>query len=176
MTCRAWPMRTVLDRIDAAIVAGERIAIWGDYDADGMTAIVVGSPPSGGSAPIRSATFLAHRRGLRPLGVGLLRPGLAGVTLVVTCDCGVSNAVEVDAAAGMGNDVVITDHHLPPAVLPRAAAVVDPHRPDCAYPDPTSPAPACRTSSRRRCWPAAASALTAWRRSAAIGTVADLAA
>jgi single-stranded-DNA-specific exonuclease len=58
------------------------------------------------------------------------------VTLVITCDCGVSNVAEVDIARGIGLDVVITDHHLPPAVLPRAAAVVDPHRPDCAYPDP----------------------------------------
>jgi len=59
-----------------------------------------------------------------------------GVRLIVTCDCGVANAVEVEIARSLGIDVVITDHHLPPAVLPRAVAVVDPHRPDCAYPDP----------------------------------------
>ena len=74
-------------------------------------------------------------------GYGLSVAGLRqladdGVRLVVTCDCGVSNAAEVDAAGAMGLDVVITDHHLPPATLPNAVAVVDPHRPDCAYPDP----------------------------------------
>ena len=126
-----------LDRIDAALQAGERIAIWGDYDADGMTAIVVWVTALRrvGADPIRYVpSRLAE-------GYGLSEPGLRdlasrGVTLVITCDCGVSNVAEVDLAREIGLDVVITDHHLPRAVLPRAAAVVDPHRPDCAYPDP----------------------------------------
>ena len=126
-----------LDRIDAALQASERIAIWGDYDADGMTAIVVWVTALRrvGADPIRYVpSRLAE-------GYGLSEPGLRdlasrGVTLVITCDCGVSNVAEVDVAREIGLDVVITDHHLPPAVLPRAAAVVDPHRPDCAYPDP----------------------------------------
>jgi single-stranded-DNA-specific exonuclease len=126
-----------LDRIDAAVANGERIAIWGDYDADGMTAIVVWVTALRrlGADPIRYVpSRIAEGYGLSESGLRDLAS--RGVTLVVTCDCGVSNAVEVDVAAGMGVDVVITDHHLPPAVLPRAAAVVDPHRPDCAYPDP----------------------------------------
>ena len=126
-----------LDRIDAALETGERIAIWGDYDADGMTAIVVWVTAMRrvGADPIRYVpSRLAE-------GYGLSEPGLRdlaarGVTLVITCDCGVSNVAEVDLAREIGLDVVITDHHLPGAVLPRAAAVVDPHRPDCAYPDP----------------------------------------
>ena len=126
-----------LDRIDAALRAGERIAIWGDYDADGMTAIVVWVTALRrvGADPIRYVpSRLAE-------GYGLSEPGLRdlasrGVTLVITCDCGVSNVAEVDAARELGLDIVITDHHLPQAVLPRAVAVVDPHRPDCAYPDP----------------------------------------
>ncbi len=125
-----------LDRIDAALRAGERIAIWGDYDADGMTAIVVWVTALRrlGADPIRYVpSRLAEGYGLSESGLRDLAG--RGVTLVVTCDCGVSNGPEVVAAAGMGIDVVITDHHLPPAVLPPAAAVVDPHRPDCAYPD-----------------------------------------
>jgi single-stranded-DNA-specific exonuclease len=126
-----------LDRIDVALQAGERIAIWGDYDADGMTAIVVWVTALRrvGADPIRYVpSRLAE-------GYGLSEPGLRdlasrGVTLVITCDCGVSNVAEVDLAREIGLDVVITDHHLPGAVLPRASAVVDPHRPDCAYPDP----------------------------------------
>jgi len=125
-----------LDRIDAAIAAGERIAIWGDYDADGMTAIVVWVTALRrlGADPLRYVpSRLAE-------GYGMSAPGLhdlagQGVGLVITCDCGVSNAVEVEIARSLGIDVVITDHHLPPAVLPRAVAVVDPHRPDCGYPD-----------------------------------------
>jgi single-stranded-DNA-specific exonuclease len=58
------------------------------------------------------------------------------VRLVVTCDCGVGNRVEVQAARELGMDVVVTDHHIPPAELPDAVAVVDPHRSDCSYPNP----------------------------------------
>ncbi|MGZ8511843.1 MAG: single-stranded-DNA-specific exonuclease RecJ [Candidatus Limnocylindria bacterium] len=126
-----------LDRIDAALEEGERIAIWGDYDADGMTAIVawVIALQRLGAEPIRYVpSRLAEGYGLSASGLRAL--AAQGVGLVVTCDCGVSNAAEVEVARSLGIDVVITDHHLPPADLPRAIAVVDPHRPDCAYPDP----------------------------------------
>src|SRR5687768_16088062 len=129
--------RVALDRIDAAIEEGERIAIWGDYDADGMTAIVVWVTALRrmGADPVRYVpSRLAEGYGLSESGLRQL--AAAGVGLVITCDCGVSNVAEVEFARSLGVDVVITDHHLPPAVLPRAIAVVDPHRPDCAYPDP----------------------------------------
>ena len=87
------------------------------------------------AAPIRSATFpRASPRATASRRVGPARPGGARHTLVVTCDCGVSNAAR-STSPEIGMDVVITDHHLPPPCC-RAAAVVDPHRPDCAYPDP----------------------------------------
>lgn len=126
-----------LDRIDAAVQRGERVAIWGDYDADGMTAIVVWvlALRRLGAEPVRYVpSRLSEGYGLSAAGLR----DLAGrdVRLVVTCDCGVSNAAEVEVARQLGIDVVVTDHHLPPAALPRAVAVVDPHRPDCAYPDP----------------------------------------
>ena len=126
-----------LNRIDRAIAAGERIAIWGDYDADGMTAIVVWVTALrrlGVEAVRYVPSRLAEGYGLSVSGLRQLADG--GVRLVITCDCGISNAAEVDEAGGMGLDVVITDHHLPPETLPNAAAVVDPHRTDCAYPDP----------------------------------------
>ena len=126
-----------LDRIDAALASNERIAIWGDYDADGMTAIVVWVEALRrlGADPTRYVpSRLAEGYGLSEAGLRSL--AAAGVRLVITCDCGVSNTAEVEVARGLGLDVVITDHHLPPAELPRAVAVVDPHRPDCAYPDP----------------------------------------
>lgn len=126
-----------LNRIEAAIDEHEPIAIWGDYDADGMTAVAI--------------WVLALRRlGVEPIryvpsrlaeGYGLSFEGLhslarRGVRLVVTCDCGVGNRVEVQAARDLGIDVVVTDHHIPPAELPDAVAVVDPHRSDCRYPNP----------------------------------------
>ncbi len=125
-----------IERIEAAVANAERIAIWGDYDADGMTAIVVWVTALRrlGAEPIRYVpSRLAEGYGLSVAGLRQL--ATAGVGLVITCDCGVSNAIEVDIARELGIDVVITDHHLPPPILPRAAAVVDPHRPDCAYPD-----------------------------------------
>jgi single-stranded-DNA-specific exonuclease len=128
--------RVALDRIDAALEEGERIAIWGDYDADGMTAIVVWVTALRrlGADPLRYVpSRLAEGYGLSEGGLRQL--AAAGVGLVITCDCGVSNAAEVEVARALGLDIVITDHHLPPPVLPRAIAVVDPHRPDCAYPD-----------------------------------------
>lgn len=126
-----------LDRIDLAIEDGERVAIWGDYDADGMTAIVVWVTALRrlGIDPVRYVpSRLAEGYGLSESGLRQL--AAAGVGLVITCDCGVSNAAEVEYARTLGVDVVITDHHLPPPVLPNAVAVVDPHRPDCEYPDP----------------------------------------
>jgi len=126
-----------LDRIGRAIDAREPIAIWGDYDADGMTAIVtwVLALRRLGVDPVRYVpSRLSEGYGLSVSGLQDL--ARRGTRLVITCDCGVSNAAEVEVARGLGMDVVITDHHLPPAELPRAVAVVDPHRPDCAYPDP----------------------------------------
>jgi single-stranded-DNA-specific exonuclease len=126
-----------LARIDAAVAAGERIAIWGDYDADGMTAIVVWVTALRrlGADPLRYVpSRLAEGYGLSAAGLSDLAG--RGVRLVITCDCGVSNVAEVELARSLDIDVVVTDHHLPPAVLPRAVAVVDPHRHDCAYPDP----------------------------------------
>ena len=126
-----------LDRIERAIEAGERIAIWGDYDADGMTAVVVwvlALRALGVEALRHVPSRLAEGYGLSV--AGLRRLGASGARLVITCDCGVVNVGEVGEARHLGLDVIVTDHHLPSGPLPRAVAVVDPHRPDCAYPDP----------------------------------------
>ena len=126
-----------LDRVARSVDTGERIAIWGDYDADGMTAIVIWVTALRrlGADPVRYVpSRLAEGYGLSAAGLRELAG--RGVGLVITCDCGVSNATEVELARGLGLDVVVTDHHLPPAELPRAVAVVDPHRADCGYPDP----------------------------------------
>jgi single-stranded-DNA-specific exonuclease len=125
-----------LDRIERAIDAGERIAIWGDYDADGMTSVAIWSlalRALGAEAVRHVPSRLAEGYGLSI--AGLERLAGAGVSLVVTCDCGVGNVAEIAHAGRIGLDVIVTDHHLPSGALPDAVAVVDPHRPDCAYPD-----------------------------------------
>ncbi|MDP9272997.1 MAG: single-stranded-DNA-specific exonuclease RecJ [Chloroflexota bacterium] len=126
-----------LDRIEVAIDGGQRIAIWGDYDADGMSAIAVWV------VALRELGVTVERYvpSRWAEGYGLSRAGLKtlasrGVALVITCDCGVSNVDEVEVARALGLEVIVTDHHLPGPILPRAVAVVDPHRVDCDYPDP----------------------------------------
>jgi len=125
-----------LDRIDRAIAAGERIAIWGDYDADGISAIAVWVLGLR-ALDIEPERYVPSRWSE---GYGLSRVGLEalaerGVRLVITCDCGIANVAEVETARSLGLDVIVTDHHLPGPMLPRAVAVVDPHRADCSYPD-----------------------------------------
>jgi single-stranded-DNA-specific exonuclease len=165
-----------LARIERAIDSGEKIAIWGDYDADGMTAVVVwvlALRALGVEAMRHVPSRLAEGYGLS-LG-GLERLAAAGVTLLITCDCGVTNAIEVEQARELGMEVIVTDHHLPSGQLPLAVAVVDPHRPDCAYPDPdlTGAGIAFKLASAllgRRGQAAADLAAVA-----AIGTIADMA-
>jgi single-stranded-DNA-specific exonuclease len=125
-----------LDRLEAAIEVGERVAIWGDYDADGMSAVAVWvlALRAVGIEPVRYVpSRWAEGYGLSAAGLQSLAQ--RGVRLVVTCDCGVVNIEEVEVARGLGLDVIVTDHHLPGPQLPRAVAVVDPHRADCSYPD-----------------------------------------
>jgi len=125
-----------LDRIDHAIAAGEQIAIWGDYDADGISAIavwVLGLRTLGIEPDRYVPSRLSEGYGLSRVGLEALAD--RGVRLVITCDCGITNVAEVEIARSLGLDVIVTDHHLPGPILPRAAAVVDPHRADCDYPD-----------------------------------------
>lgn len=126
-----------LARLEVALDAGQRIAIWGDYDADGMTSVAVWTLAlrAAGAEPVRHVpSRLAEGYGLSVSG--LERLAAQGVRLVVTCDCGIANRGEVEDARRLGMDVIVTDHHLPNGPLPAAYAVVDPHRPDCTYPDP----------------------------------------
>jgi single-stranded-DNA-specific exonuclease len=126
-----------LERIGRAVDTGQLIAIWGDYDADGMTAVVVWVSALrrlGVEATRYIPSRIEEGYGLSEAGLRQLRAD--GVDLVITCDCGVTNLSEVAVARGIGLDVVITDHHLPLAQLPAAVAVVDPYRSDCEYPDP----------------------------------------
>jgi single-stranded-DNA-specific exonuclease len=126
-----------LERIGRAVDRGERIAIWGDYDADGMSAVVVWVSALrrlGVEATRYIPSRIDEGYGLSAAGLRQLRN--RGIDLVITCDCGITNAAEIAAVEGIGLDVVVTDHHLPPDELPAAVAVVDPHRPDCTYPDP----------------------------------------
>lgn len=129
-------MDAAVDRIVRALDAGETICVWGDYDVDGVTsaAQLVWFFRALGVA-VR--TFVPDRfvDGYG-LNAGRLRE-LAGegVDLFLAVDCGIRGVEAVAAAKDAGADVVIVDHHEVPAVLPDAAAVVDPKRAGCRYPD-----------------------------------------
>ena len=124
------------DRIAGARDRGERVMVFGDFDADGLTGLAI--------------LVLAFRRlGLDVVayvpsrldeGHGLSRAAVAqaaesGASLIVTVDCGSTSGAEIEEANRAGVDVIVTDHHRVPPELPPAVAVVNPHRTDSAYPD-----------------------------------------
>ncbi|MGE5304152.1 MAG: single-stranded-DNA-specific exonuclease RecJ [Alphaproteobacteria bacterium] len=129
-------MEPAVDRIVHAIKTNELIGIWGDYDVDGTTgaSVLVSFLREVGAQPVY---HIPHRveegYGLNVAGLRRLKED--GVGLVVTVDCGISNALEVDAARSIGLDIVVVDHHQPPEALPPAVAVINPHRADCKFPD-----------------------------------------
>jgi single-stranded-DNA-specific exonuclease len=126
-------MPEAVERIRAAIAAGKRICVHGDYDADGICATAL-------------AVFLLRELGADPAwhlpsrfeeGYGLAAQTIArlaedGVDLVLTVDCGITAAAEVDEAARLGLEVVVTDHHRPGDTFP-ACPVVAPLKGDYAF-------------------------------------------
>ena len=122
-------------RVSAALERGETIAVYGDYDVDGITATALLTDflrREGGTVIPYIPDRMEEGYGLNQEAVDTLRA--QGVTLIVTVDCGITAVEEARYAAGAGVDLVITDHHECKEELPRAWAVVDPHRPDCPYP------------------------------------------
>jgi len=128
-------MSATVDRLLQARDGGEVVAIFGDYDADGVTstALMVECLASIGVKVIPYIPRRVEGYGLRSSALDRLHKE-DGVTLVVAIDCGISASPEVDAAAELGVDVIIADHHHVPAVLPRAHAVINPHQEGCDYP------------------------------------------
>ena len=127
-------MHQAVNRTYQALFAGEKIAVYGDFDADGITATVLliqGLQKLGANV----IPYIPHRLSE---GYGLRTPALEklrkqGISLVITVDTGITAIEEVDKAHKMGIDIIITDHHVPPENLPQARAVVDPKRHDSAY-------------------------------------------
>jgi len=122
-------------RVAAAIRAGERVLVYGDYDVDGATstALMTRFLRSQGV----EAHFFIPNRFIHGYGLcadGLDRAVELGASLVVALDCGVTAVAEAEYARAVGLDLVICDHHEPGAKLPDALAVLDPKRPDCDYP------------------------------------------
>ncbi|HZU81610.1 MAG TPA: DHH family phosphoesterase, partial [Polyangiaceae bacterium] len=121
-------------RIARAVRAGERICVFGDYDADGVTAAALATDVLR-ALGAEVATVLADRfdGGYGLSGRALARVLATGATLLVTCDCGSSDHERLESARRAGVDAVVIDHHrVPDAPLP-AFAFLNPHRPECSF-------------------------------------------
>ena len=122
-------------RVGLAMARGEKIAVFGDYDVDGITATCLLTDfLRRNGADVRS--YIPGRMeegyGLNPIAIRQLHS--EGVQLIITVDCGITAVAEAQLCRELGMDLVITDHHECKQTLPQAAAVVDPHRPDGGYP------------------------------------------
>lgn len=123
-------------RIQQARAAGEKVMVFGDFDADGLTGL---------ATMVRALRFLAvdvlpYVPSRLDEGHGLSRQALAaateaGATVIVTVDCGSTSVAEIAEARTAGIDVLVTDHHRLPAELPAAVAIVNPQRADSQYPE-----------------------------------------
>jgi len=124
-------------RIVEAIKAKERIAIYADYDADGIPGAAVFDDFFKRIGYGNYSIYIPHRHdegfGLNIEAVEQLAG--EGVKLLITIDCGVTDTLQVERANQLGIGVIITDHHEPPTPLPKAFAIVDHKQKDCDYPD-----------------------------------------
>jgi single-stranded-DNA-specific exonuclease len=129
-------MREAAQRLAAAVRHGEPILLYGDYDVDGTSSVVIlkkAIEVAGGQASFHIPHRLKDGYGMRSDVVD--DAAARGVKLIVSVDTGIRAAEVVRHAAALGIDVIVTDHHLPEAELPPALAVLNPNRPDCAYPE-----------------------------------------
>ena len=129
-------MDLAVDRLLAAIRQREKILLYGDYDVDGTTSIVVLKKAIeilGGVVDFHIPHRLKEGYGMRSEVIE--RAAESGIHLIVSVDTGIRAKTVVAYALELGIDVIVTDHHLPEAELPAALAVLNPNRPDCKYPN-----------------------------------------
>jgi single-stranded-DNA-specific exonuclease len=129
-------MKDAVDRLEAAIERKEGVLVYGDYDVDGTTAVVILKAAielCGGTADFHVPHRIREGYDLR--GDVIERAAAAGIRLVISVDSGTRAFAAAESARRAGVDLIITDHHLPgPDGLPHAYAVVNPNQPGCEYP------------------------------------------
>lgn len=131
-------MREARDRVRLALSRQEKIAVYGDYDVDGITSTCLLTDylrKKGGNCVSYIPGRLEEGYGLNTIAINQLHR--EGVKLIITVDCGITATEEAEYCRSLGIDLVITDHHECKDELPYACAVVDPHRPDATYPHRT---------------------------------------
>lgn len=128
-------MEIAVNRIIKAIENNEKVMIYGDYDVDGITSITVLKKflkERGLDAGHRIPNRLKEGYGLNENAIKEIAK--QGYTLIITVDCGISGNNEIDLAYSLGMEVIVTDHHEPLEVLPKALAIIDCKRKDNEYP------------------------------------------
>jgi single-stranded-DNA-specific exonuclease len=126
----------LLDRLRLARDRGERVMVFGDFDADGLDGLailVIALRRFGVAVEPYVPSRLEEGHGLSLAAIDTAVA--SGIAVIVTVDCGTSSGAEIAIAQGRGVDVLVTDHHRVPPELPPALAVVNPHRADSIYPD-----------------------------------------
>ncbi|MFH1049167.1 MAG: single-stranded-DNA-specific exonuclease RecJ, partial [Patescibacteria group bacterium] len=129
-------MKKAVERIFNAIERKEKVLVYGDYDADGVTSSVL---------VIKTLKFLGAKNvsvyipDRAKEGYGLNKEAIEqikknGVSLIITVDCGVASRKEIELANSLGMDVIITDHHWVPDKLPKSLAIINPKQKDDKYP------------------------------------------
>ncbi len=129
-------MKTAVDRIEAAIENKEQMLIYGDYDVDGTTAIVILKAAielCGGCADFHVPHRIRDGYDMRDDVIE--RAAAAGIKLIISVDMGIRAFAPAETARRLGVDLIVTDHHLPgPQGVPAALAVVNPNQAGCEYP------------------------------------------
>src|SRR5215467_3433056 len=129
-------MKVALDRLEAALERKEKVLIYGDYDVDGTTAIVILKTAielCGGKVDFHVPHRIREGYGMRDEVIE--RAAAEGVRLIISVDTGIRAFSAADTASRTGVDLIVTDHHLPGQDgLPQALVVVNPNQPGCDYP------------------------------------------
>src|SRR5438045_721392 len=129
-------MKSALDRLEAAVERKEKILIYGDYDVDGTTAIVILKTAielCGGTAEFHVPHRIREGYGMKDDVIE--RAAAAGVRLIISVDTGIRAFAAADTARRLGVDLIVTDHHLPGHEgVPAALAVLNPNQPGCESP------------------------------------------
>ncbi len=130
-------IRPAIERLQRAIAEGQLIAVYGDFDVDGVTASAILTEGLRGLGP-NAIPYIPDRFSE---GYGVNIPAIEslhqrGARVIITADCGTSSVEEIAHARKLGIDVIILDHHTIPPALPAALAIVNPKRSDNLYPDP----------------------------------------
>lgn len=128
-------MQKAVDRINLAVGQKEKIAVYGDYDVDGITSTYIlfdYLKSLGADVTYYIPDRISEGYGMNCSAIDTLK--LQGVTLIITVDVGITATKEVDYAASVGIDVIVTDHHALKETLPEAIAVINPKIPSAGYP------------------------------------------